>query len=195
MKKRLLIFDADGTLCERCNEKSVQLLSGVLQWRSDNPDQLVAIATNQGGPACHDAGWKTSPHYPTLNSVMWYYGSLSYKMQSRLYICYLYIGKDGECYLPHSFTINDDGCNTEDRKPRPGMLIKAMYDARSSPDETLMVGDRPEDEQAAMAAGCDFEDADAFFKGYRPSRSDQRNSRADTFREWYRFSIPKEGEK
>lgn len=35
----------------------------------------------------------------------------------------------------------------------------------ADPDETLFVGDRPEDEEAAKNAGCAFQWADTFFKG------------------------------
>src|SRR5260370_32354391 len=50
------------------------------------------------------------------------------------------------------------------RKPEPGMLIEAMRHEDVTPDQTIMIGDRPEDEQAARAAGVDFMWADDFFK-------------------------------
>jgi D-glycero-D-manno-heptose 1,7-bisphosphate phosphatase len=49
------------------------------------------------------------------------------------------------------------------RKPGPGMLREAMSDFEADPDETLYVGDRPEDEQAAKNAGVDFVWASEFF--------------------------------
>ena len=49
------------------------------------------------------------------------------------------------------------------RKPGPGMLIEAMADFDAGPYETLMVGDRPEDEEAAAQAGTDFQWSDNFF--------------------------------
>lgn len=49
------------------------------------------------------------------------------------------------------------------RKPNPGMLLEAMQLADVSAEETLMVGDRPEDEAAAKAAGCAFMWAKDYF--------------------------------
>jgi phosphoglycolate phosphatase-like HAD superfamily hydrolase len=41
-----------------------------------------------------------------------------------------------------------------------------MRDAGTTPEWTLMVGDRPEDEAAAKAAGCGFVWAAEFFAPY-----------------------------
>ncbi|MDP3255179.1 HAD family hydrolase [Bosea sp. (in: a-proteobacteria)] len=58
----------------------------------------------------------------------------------------------------------------EDRKPRPGMLLKAMRDFPTERARSFLVGDRPTDIQAAAAAGVRgflFEggDLDAFIAG------------------------------
>jgi D-glycero-D-manno-heptose 1,7-bisphosphate phosphatase len=53
------------------------------------------------------------------------------------------------------------GCDC--RKPAPGMLLKIMRVAQVSPDRTLYVGDMESDEQAAKAAGVDFQWAKDFF--------------------------------
>lgn len=55
------------------------------------------------------------------------------------------------------------------RKPEPGMLIVACNAASVSPEETLFVGDRPEDEQAAQNAGTAFMWAWQFFGDPEPS--------------------------
>jgi D-glycero-D-manno-heptose 1,7-bisphosphate phosphatase len=49
------------------------------------------------------------------------------------------------------------------RKPRGGMLAEIMQELGVGPEETLMVGDRPEDKGAALQAGCDFMLAADFF--------------------------------
>ena len=49
------------------------------------------------------------------------------------------------------------------RKPKPGMLLEAAYLYKA--DTLLYVGDRPEDEQAAVNAGIDFVWADAWRRG------------------------------
>lgn len=57
----------------------------------------------------------------------------------------------------------------EDRKPRPGMLLRAMRDWNIAVPGSFMIGDRPSDAQSAAAAGipcrlvlanqCDLADA------------------------------------
>lgn len=49
------------------------------------------------------------------------------------------------------------------RKPNPYMLLDLMVQYDASADRTLMVGDREEDEGAALAAGCGFVWANDFF--------------------------------
>lgn len=42
------------------------------------------------------------------------------------------------------------------RKPAPGMLLALMERCNVLPDQTIMIGDRDEDRDAAAAAGCGF---------------------------------------
>jgi D-glycero-D-manno-heptose 1,7-bisphosphate phosphatase len=49
------------------------------------------------------------------------------------------------------------------RKPKGGMLAEIMHELGIGPEDTLMVGDRPEDKGAALHAGCDFQLADDYF--------------------------------
>lgn len=52
------------------------------------------------------------------------------------------------------------------RKPNPGMLLEiSRWACISDKSQRLMVGDRPEDQQAAEAAGFEFEWAKDFFGG------------------------------
>ncbi len=60
--------------------------------------------------------------------------------------------------LPQYYNPNDPR-----RKPNPGMILEAMELAEVSPEETCMVGDRPEDEAAAKASGVAFQWASKFF--------------------------------
>jgi D-glycero-D-manno-heptose 1,7-bisphosphate phosphatase len=52
-------------------------------------------------------------------------------------------------YCPHH---PEAGCGC--RKPKPGMLIRAMNQLGVAPSDTLFVGDSLRDMQAAKAAGC-----------------------------------------
>lgn len=54
----------------------------------------------------------------------------------------------------------------ERRKPEAGMLLAAMKEYGISPEETLMVGDRDEDQGAAEKAGCHFMWTQDFFGSY-----------------------------
>lgn len=69
------------------------------------------------------------------------------------------------CYSHPKATIAKyaDNADLFNRKPEPGMIFRAMLAERVTVKDTLMVGDRPEDEQAARNAGVDFMSADEFF--------------------------------
>ena len=169
---KLIIFDADGTLVDR---KSGDFLEGVEQWLATRPQGVqLAIATNQGGPACRDTGWGMNRNYPTLEEVEGRYNDLAQSIGARLYMCLVYVDKRETPYWPKDLWPSDwifnQNRETDDprtwlkwRKPEPGMLLRAMEDADASPDGTLMVGDRPEDEAAAQAAGVSFVWAHEFF--------------------------------
>lgn len=53
------------------------------------------------------------------------------------------------------------------RKPNPGMIFAALRAFASSPTDILMVGDRKEDEFAALNAGIRFLDASEFRSQYQ----------------------------
>ena len=54
------------------------------------------------------------------------------------------------------------------RKPGAGMIRKAFVDFNAGADEAWMIGDRPEDEQAAAAAGINFMWADIWRSRFLP---------------------------
>lgn len=159
--KKLVVFDCDGTLTQTITGDAFRRVATdhmPLPGRIDKLDQLhtqgvhLAMATNQGGVAfgyfseadmLHElrgaAGWfKIAPE--------------------AVYVCFNHPKASIEQYR------KDD----PRRKPNPGMLLEAMRDFNVSPDETLMVGDRPEDEQAARNAGVQFCHADTFFATIKP---------------------------
>ncbi len=67
------------------------------------------------------------------------------------------------CYTHPKASIEQFRAVDNRRKPGPGMLLEAMRDFEASPEETLYVGDLPEDEEAAKNAGCQFIWAGKFF--------------------------------
>jgi D-glycero-D-manno-heptose 1,7-bisphosphate phosphatase len=152
---KLIIFDKDGTLCRNKHDHDgfinhwddQELIPGVAGKCKLLRDQgvLLAVASNQGGVA-----------FGHMND------GLAYSI-----VCHAakFISADLFNHCP----FHPDGSEKEyarddyDRKPRPGMLLKAMIMASAEPRETLMVGDRQEDQEAAMRAGCDFMWAHQFF--------------------------------
>lgn len=56
---------------------------------------------------------------------------------------------DAIYYCPHT---PDDDCDC--RKPKPGLLQRALHDWQIKPEDTLMVGDSWRDLQPAIGMGC-----------------------------------------
>lgn len=177
LNTRLLILDKDGTLVKpKSGSQFVQrpedqeLLPGVAERVKEYAEAgwKIAIASNQGGVA---AGYKT------LESAI---EEMQYclKLLPEIYLGLL-CPDSGETFyrvrkLPFSSSFKVSSDNTFEyitrfRKPDPGMLLYALlYDVplkdHLSIDKrkniSLMVGDRPEDEEAAVNAGIPFMDAE-----------------------------------
>lgn len=162
---RLIIFDIDDTLVP-FNE--TELLPGVAE-KLRELDCNIALVTNQGGPACRDAGWPWSHKFPTMLEVadrlrkVVSVVSNAANLPVPHYISWAYVSKDNKVYYPKG--LPEAQRNLAMRKPQPGMLLKAMADAGVAPSETLMVGDREEDQEAAENARTDFMRAKEFFDG------------------------------
>lgn len=176
MEKRLYIFDADGTLCDR---GTGELRPAVLHFAGDlHKSAHVAIATNQGGPACHDAGWAWSDKFPTLPEVEARYGAIAQALGARLYMSLAYEMKNGGLIFPAGLPADDPRLNPAWRKPLPGMLLQAMTDAGiSSPLDVRFIGDGEEDRLAAKAAGIRFIPADEFFPHGNPQWQEIQDAR------------------
>ena len=173
-KIKLIIFDVDGTLAEQF---SLELLPGVrlffdLLFRNDCPDTpRAAIATNQGGVGMRywmeKAGFGRPHEFPTDEEINERMKELVAKIgHGRIipvYASYRFRTKQGKWAPVPPEEMGNPSWEQEWRKPLPGMLIQAMQDAGSAPDETLFVGDREDDRSAARAAGCTFEWARDFF--------------------------------
>lgn len=169
-KYKLVIFDKDGTLTTtKSGERFVQhpqdqkLLPGIY----NRLEQLVidevkvAIATNQGGVA---AGHKSIDK--AKEELAFAIKLCPPAVLIHGFLCPDFEGKS--CKHLHLdedyFTCQEIArCNafkglSDFRKPGAGMLLAAMEECEvTDPSKCLMVGDRPEDEQAAKAAGMDFE--------------------------------------
>lgn len=181
----LVILDKDGTLVKpRSGNEFVQnpedqeLLPGVPKaiaaLVSNNCE--VVVASNQGGVI---AGYKTLE-----NTIL----EMQYLMKLIPEIAYCMFCPDNGDTLykiqanpPGWFEAKDWkplskgwGNNRSFRKPEPGMLFHAIFSMGGRVDLSdpiavghfLMVGDRPEDQGAAYAAGISFQWADDWRLGY-----------------------------
>lgn len=161
---RYIVFDADGTLCDRDTGALRPGVEDTIR-RLRREGRALAIATNQGGVGCRALGGFGHPErYPTEAEALRRYRALARKLGvPRLYVAFAYQAKSGEWSPTPARTSRPDFWRHDWRKPAPGMLLRAMRDAGVGPAGTLMVGDRPEDQAAARAAGCNFQWADEFF--------------------------------
>ena len=135
----LLLLDRDGTLIEDVaflNDPSkVKLRPGVGEELRKVQDQgfVLAVVTNQQGLGL---GYFDYTAFVAVNSAM--LGQLSqYGVKiSRFYFCPHSMAQDCEC-----------------RKPKSGMIVRALRDFAVRPDETFLIGDSASDVAAAEGAG------------------------------------------
>ena len=154
---KLVIFDVDGTISGtksgatfRKTADDWQLLPGRKEKLAELKAQGVrlALASNQGGVA-----FGYMKQEDILRELQETAKALGVPMGG-IYICYTH----PKATIPRYHSEIDYR-----RKPQPGMLQEAMLDFEAEPDETLYVGDRPEDEEAARHAEIDFIWAHEFF--------------------------------
>lgn len=156
MDYRLIGFDVDGTLVETKSGAAFRKSADDWQWLPGRLEKLqalllqgisIVIATNQGGVAF---GYFSFADIQAELLRMLQDVPLGYES---LFMCVLHPKASLPNYRQES----------NRRKPGPGMLIEAMETFDELPDNMLYVGDRPEDEQAAISAGVAFMYANLFF--------------------------------
>lgn len=161
---KLIIFDVDGTVAERGSTApylhAKETIERVKQFAS------VAFATNQGGPALKDADWfGPKNEMPDLETVQVNYQRIADELGGRLYMALAYKTTRGDWIYPKALAPDDPRLNHDWRKPGPGMLLQAMADYGVTKEDTIFVGDREEDANAARAAGVCFCFENDFFVG------------------------------
>lgn len=184
---QLIVFDKDGTLIEPLSgEKFIQsptdqkILPGAAEAVANFHQRgyKICIASNQGGV---EAGYKLIDFaivecryalelFPQVDFVLFapnYKGDVCFQVfrDRTIEIQYPSVSVPvyGGCEIRKS--VRDFGSF---RKPGAGMINLAIWHYNTLPSQTWMVGDRPEDEQAAEAAGVQFMAADVVRDRYRP---------------------------
>jgi D-glycero-D-manno-heptose 1,7-bisphosphate phosphatase len=150
------IFDKDGTLTRSksgkpfaVNVEDQELIPGVeetlTELRENEPSVVFLIASNQGGVA---------------------FGTQTMAMADALVQdAVRKIGASLGMFCPEhpEGTVEPFNVSSDDRKPWPGMILKLMEAVGALPEDVVVVGDKPEDEQAAKAADVKFIHSDEFF--------------------------------
>jgi D-glycero-D-manno-heptose 1,7-bisphosphate phosphatase len=136
----LVILDRDGVI----NHDSDEYIKSEHEWRPiagsleaiaklHRGGYQVVVATNQSGIA---------RGYYSLETLAAIHAKMNLMVEQRG-------GRiDGIFYCPHR---PDEGC--ECRKPKPGLLLRALAQFDADPAQTVMVGDSEKDVVAARAAG------------------------------------------
>lgn len=138
-KIRAAFLDRDNTLVEdpgyNADPARITFMPGVIPGlrRLQNCGFTLFIVTNQSGIG------------------RGYYSEDQFKaFQAALHTRFLNEGIEfaADYFCPHK---PDENCDC--RKPKPGMLLTAIEDWNIDPARSVMIGDRPKDAMAAMAAG------------------------------------------
>lgn len=150
----LFIFDKDGTICRPndggkfINKTEQQILmSGVALKCAALKAQghHLAVASNQGGVAF---GFMSPAE---AEAIVAHAAQLIGAEEWQVSFCH------------PGGTVGQYAKESQYRKPNPKMLLDLMATFSISKANTVMIGDRPEDQEAAKAAGVDFQWADEFF--------------------------------
>lgn len=174
----LVIIDKDGTLVEpasgdrfvQCTDQ--QLLPGVAERIAELKAMgaTIVIASNQGGVAAGhkslaDAVREMQYALKLMPEVEYAYFCPDYAGEESYYIHQSEVDASPAmaAWCVHTTVIGSELIGTF-RKPEAGMLKAAMAVYPMLKD-AVMIGDRPEDQQAAAAAGIPFVDAEAWRSG------------------------------
>lgn len=158
MNYTLIVFDCDGTLVSTKSGETFRKTAADWKWLPGRQGKLIelkrqgvhlACATNQGGVAF--GYMQQEDILRELQAML---------LEVRMSPAGLYV-----CYTHPKATIDQFKALVDNRrKPGPGMLLEAMQDFEATFTDTLSVGDRPEDEEAAKNCGVDFQWSQDFFK-------------------------------
>lgn len=147
MRRPAVIFDRDGCLIE---DEGYTHKPEDLRWRPgavaairtvNDAGGLVLIATNQAGIA-HGLYDEAAMHrfHARMHAELRKAGAHI----DSIYFCPFHEKAKIDTYRIH---------NHPDRKPNPGMILRALAEWSIDPDQSLVIGDRDSDVEAARGAG------------------------------------------
>ena len=145
--KRALFLDRDGVINQDLGyvykPEDCHFMDGVdpLLQAAKAKDYLIIIITNQAGIG---RGYYTEEGFHQF--MGWMNEQLHHQIDA-VYFCPFHAEHGIGKYKQHSL----------DRKPEPGMLLKAFEDHGIDPGQSLMIGDREKDMMAASKAGISTE--------------------------------------
>lgn len=142
---RLAMFDRDGTinvdighLHEPEKIKLIPQTVKAMRRYAEDPEWKIAVVTNQAGIAKGLYGVREMRETnDALERMLQHFG----------------VGIDAWYYCPHHPNYTGE---CECRKPKPGMLLRAMRDFYARPENCVMYGDTEKDRLAAESAGVRF---------------------------------------
>jgi D-glycero-D-manno-heptose 1,7-bisphosphate phosphatase len=171
----LVIFDLDGTLISAYMENDDRNYHNwhVLQGRATKLQALyragvrIAIVTNQAGVAFGHIS-----EYDVFSKIAKVIIGLGFSGQS--WRAYDHASRVGTrcnsniipihvCYSHPNASERGYVAGHERRKPAPAMLLEALSLHDTMPEHAVFVGDRPEDSEAARAAGISYVWAPDYF--------------------------------
>lgn len=170
-KKRILCLDLDGTVRRSKSGKpfikgpdDIEIIPGMYEriWKYNDEGWLVIYVTNQGGVAY---GFKTEERAIEEVETTLVLLEREDAKQGRFSPCWEYL----ICPFQEGGKEQEYSFRSLSRKPGYGMLViaeQSLVEEGFIPDwdNSLFVGDRPEDEQCAKSAGIPFMWAHDFLK-------------------------------
>lgn len=163
---KLYLYDLDSTLTESISGRTFPETIRDRKFMSGRKEKLLelhgkrkkqAIITNQGG-----APWG----FLDPDEMNTYLANLCISSGiDKYFVCYRDTGEKARTSdrTIKELTVPEYYKEWDRRKPGPGMLIEAMDFFGIDRYDAIMIGDRPEDQQAAEAALVDFQWSWEFF--------------------------------
>lgn len=149
MSNRAVFFDRDGTLIEDMNylrdPAGIKLMPGAVESvkKLREAGYRIIVITNQSGIA---RGMFTEETLEAIHGRMRKMFAEQGAVIDAIYYCPFLDGPEA--------TVEKYRCDSDLRKPRPGMFLKAAKECNIDLSASWAIGDSDRDSQAGKAAGC-----------------------------------------